>query len=68
MTRESENSDPSRCLGFSRYAHLSTEEAGRVAAEIWAATNGVNIAPTMERADLILGEDHQVLGVRLRKS
>jgi hypothetical protein len=42
VTRESENSDPSRFLGFSRYAHLSTEEAGRVAAEIWADTNCVN--------------------------
>jgi type I pantothenate kinase len=44
-----------------------------VAAEIWAGINGVNlrenIAPTRERAHLILGKgkDHQVLGVRLRK-
>jgi type I pantothenate kinase len=58
---------------FHRYAHLSTKEARRVAAEIWASINGVNlrenIAPTRERAHLILekGEDHQVLGVRLRK-
>jgi type I pantothenate kinase len=58
---------------FHRYAHLSTEEAKQVAAGIWADINGVNlrenIAPTKERADLILekGEDHQVLGVRLRK-
>jgi type I pantothenate kinase len=58
---------------FHRYAHLSTEEARQVAAEIWAGINGVNlrenIAPTRERAHLILkkGEDHQVLGVRLRK-
>lgn len=58
---------------FHRYAHLSTEEARRVAADIWADINGVNlrenIAPTRERAHLILekGEDHQVLGVRLRK-
>src|SRR5215210_2401523 len=58
---------------FHRYAHLSTEEARQVASEIWADINGVNlrenIAPTRERADLILekGEDHQVLGVRLRK-
>jgi type I pantothenate kinase len=58
---------------FHRYAHLSTEEARQVATEIWAGINGVNlrenIAPTRERAHLILekGEDHQVLGVRLRK-
>jgi type I pantothenate kinase len=58
---------------FHRYAHLSTQEARRVAAGIWADINGVNlrenIAPTRERAHLILekGEDHQVLGVRLRK-
>ena len=58
---------------FHRYAHLSTEEAKQVAAEIWADINGVNlrenIAPTRERAHLILekGENHQVLGVRLRK-
>jgi type I pantothenate kinase len=58
---------------FHRYVHLSTEEAKQVAAEIWAGINGMNlrenIAPARERADLILekGEDHQVLGVRLRK-
>src|SRR5215204_678624 len=58
---------------FHRYAHLSTREARRVAAEIWADINGVNLrenlAPTRERAHLILqkGEDHRVLGVRLRK-
>jgi type I pantothenate kinase len=58
---------------FHRYAHLSTEEARRVAAGIWADINGVNlrenIVPTRGRANLILqkGENHQVLGVRLRK-
>jgi type I pantothenate kinase len=58
---------------FHRYAHLSTEEAKQVAAEIWAEINGVNLrensAPTRERADLILekGANYQVLGVRLRK-
>ena len=58
---------------FHRYAHLSTEEARRVAAGIWSDINGVNlrenIAPTRERAHLILdkGDNHQVLGVRLRK-
>jgi type I pantothenate kinase len=56
---------------FHRYAHLSTQEARRVAAGIWADINGVNlrenIAPTRERAHLILekSEDHQVIGVRL---
>ena len=58
---------------FHRYAHLSTEEARQVAAGIWTDINGVNlrenIVPTRERANLILqkGENHQVLGVRLRK-
>jgi type I pantothenate kinase len=58
---------------FHRYAHLSTEEARQVAAEIWSGINGVNlrenIVPTRERADLILekGEDHEAVGVRLRK-
>ena len=58
---------------FHRYAHLSTEEARRVAAGIWTDINGVNlrenIVPTRGRANLILqkGENHQVLGVRLRK-
>jgi type I pantothenate kinase len=58
---------------FHRYAHLSAEEARRVAAGIWADINGMNlrenIAPTRERAHLILekGEDHEVLGVKLRK-
>lgn len=58
---------------FHRYAHLSTEEARQVAAEIWADINGVNlrenIVPTRERANLILekGKDHEVLRVKLRK-
>jgi type I pantothenate kinase len=58
---------------FHGYAHLSTRDAREVAAGIWADTNGVNlrenIAPTKERAHLILekGEDHRVVGVRLRK-
>jgi type I pantothenate kinase len=58
---------------FHRYAHLSTEEARQVAAGIWADINGVNlrenIVPTRGRANLILqkGENHQVIGVRLRK-
>jgi len=58
---------------FHGYAHLSTRDAREVAAGIWADTNSVNlrenIAPTKERAHLILekGEDHRVVGVRLRK-
>lgn len=58
---------------FHRYAHLSTQEAREMAAGIWEDINGVNlrenIVPTKERANLILqkGENHEVLGVRLRK-
>ena len=58
---------------FHRYASLSTEEATNVARAIWSEINGVNlrenIAPTRERAHLILekGPDHAVESVRLRK-
>jgi type I pantothenate kinase len=58
---------------FHRYAHLTDEEAARVATGIWRDINGVNlrqnILPTRERAQLILhkGRDHAVQGVRLRK-
>ena len=58
---------------FHRYAHLSTEEAETVGRGIWHDINGVNlrenIAPTRERAHLVLkkGEDHRVVGVELRK-
>ncbi len=58
---------------FRRYASLSQEEAVRVAGDIWDRINGLNlrenIAPTRNRADLILqkGEHHAVLGVNLRK-
>ena len=58
---------------FHRYARLSTEEAESVARGIWHDINGVNlrenIAPTRERAHLVLkkGEDHRVVGVELRK-
>lgn len=58
---------------FHRYAHLSTEEAETVARGIWHDINGVNlrenIAPTRERAHLILnkGADHRVVEVELRK-
>jgi len=58
---------------FHRYAHLSTQEAQTVARGIWHDINGVNlrenIVPTRERAHLVLkeGEDHRVVGVKLRK-
>ncbi len=58
---------------FHRYAHLSTQEAQTVTRGIWHDINGVNlrenIVPTRERAHLVLkkGEDHRVVGVKLRK-
>lgn len=57
---------------FHRYADLSVGEAKEVASRIWAEINGVNlrenIAPTRERAHLILEKagDHAVRGVKLR--
>lgn len=58
---------------FHRYAHLTDEEAVRVATGIWQSINGANlrenILPTRERAQLILhkGPDHAVQEVKLRK-
>jgi type I pantothenate kinase len=58
---------------FHRYASLPTEEALHIAGEIWEQINAVNlrdnIAPTRERASLILekGDDHVVQRVLLRK-
>ena len=58
---------------FHRYAHLSDAEAIDTAESIWDTINGPNlkqnIAPTRERADLILekGPDHAVQRVRLRR-
>jgi type I pantothenate kinase len=58
---------------FHRYAALSDDEAVGTAREIWRSINGVNlrenIAPTRERARLILekGADHAVRRVRLRR-
>ncbi|NOK62462.1 MAG: type I pantothenate kinase [Chloroflexi bacterium AL-W] len=58
---------------FRRYADLSIPEAIDVANRIWDEINGANlrenIAPTRERARLILtkGESHFVQEVRLRK-
>ena len=69
--RETVFQDPSSY--FHRYAGLSKEESKKVASGIWAETNGVNlgenIAPTRERANLILEKsgDHSVRAVKLRK-
>jgi type I pantothenate kinase len=58
---------------FHRYAALSDADAVATAKEIWRTINGVNlrenIAPTRERARLILekGPDHKVRKVRLRR-
>lgn len=58
---------------FRRYANLTEDQAVAVAGDIWDRINGLNlqenIAPTRNRADLILqkGEHHAVLGVSLRK-
>jgi type I pantothenate kinase len=58
---------------FHKYSKLSEDETRAFAAEIWRNINGrnlaENIAPTRERADLILhkGADHAVDYVRLRK-
>jgi type I pantothenate kinase len=58
---------------FHRFAALSDDEAVATARGIWQEINGVNlrdnIAPTRERAHLILekGPDHAVRGVRLRR-
>ena len=58
---------------FRRYGDLSTDEAIDEARSIWHGINGPNlhenIAPTRERADLILHKagGHQVDEVLLRK-
>jgi type I pantothenate kinase len=58
---------------FHSYASLSIEDATQTALRIWHDINGLNlrenIAPTRERADLILakGANHSVEQVRLRK-
>ena len=62
-----------RASYFRRYADLPIEEAKRVATQIWNEINAVNlranIAPTRERARLILekGTNHLVQSVHLRK-
>jgi type I pantothenate kinase len=58
---------------FRRYADLSIEGAKQVATRIWNEINAVNlrtnIAPTRERARLILekGGDHLIQSIHLRK-
>ena len=58
---------------FHRYASLGDADASATAREIWRTINGVNlrenIAPTRERARLVLekGPDHRVRRVRLRR-
>lgn len=58
---------------FKRFAELTEREAVETARKIWTDINGANlrqnIAPTKERATLILekGEGHAVERVRLRK-
>ena len=58
---------------FAKYAHLNDEEARATATSIWDRINGLNlrehIAPTRERAELILrkGPDHRIEQVHLRK-
>jgi type I pantothenate kinase len=69
--RESVFKDPHSY--FSRYAALSDDDAVTTARSIWQEINGVNlrdnIAPTRERASLIVHKraDHHVDRVRLRR-
>lgn len=58
---------------FHNYSKLTTEEAIKVASNIWREINGLNlqqnILPTRERASLIMtkGINHTIESVRLRK-
>lgn len=69
--RQTVFSDPTSY--FHRYAHLTDEQAIAFAEGIWDEINGPNleqnIAPTRDRADLVLekGPDHRARSVRLRK-
>lgn len=69
--RESAFADPRSY--FSRYASLTDEEAVETASGIWDAINGPNlvenIAPTRDRADLVLrkGLNHLVESISLRR-
>ena len=69
--RETAFKDPANY--FHKYSSLTVPEAVEVARGIWREINGVNlrenIAPTRERADLILAKagDHSVREVKLRR-
>ncbi|SFN96416.1 type I pantothenate kinase [Xenorhabdus japonica] len=58
---------------FHNYSKLTTEEAIKIASNIWREINGLNlqqnILPTRERASLIMtkGINHTIESVRLRK-
>ena len=58
---------------FKRYASMSYEEADKYARNVWKNINALNlhenIAPTRDRADLVLtkGESHAVEFIQLRK-
>ena len=58
---------------FHRYAELTDEEADQVATNIWNTINKINldmnIAPTKNRANIILEKDtdHSISSVKLRK-
>ncbi|MBI4885311.1 MAG: type I pantothenate kinase [Actinobacteria bacterium] len=58
---------------FEHFAHLSREEAERMARRIWQDINGKNlrenIAPTKTRAGLLLSKasDHRVTNIKLRR-
>jgi type I pantothenate kinase len=71
MLRETVFRDPSSY--FHRYAAVSEEDARETARQIWRTINLVNlrenVAPTRERAHLILekGRDHAIRKVKLRK-
>ena len=60
-------------LIFHRYAELTDEEADQVATNIWNTINKINldmnIAPTKNRANIILEKDtdHSISSVKLRK-
>jgi type I pantothenate kinase len=58
---------------FQRYAELTDQQATATALQIWREINErnlvANIAPTRDRADIVLrkGNDHRVTEVRLRR-
>ncbi|MDR0283509.1 MAG: type I pantothenate kinase, partial [Propionibacteriaceae bacterium] len=58
---------------FRQYAHLESDEAVRMASDIWDTTNGPNlirnIQPTRDRATVVIGKgpNHDIDWIRLRK-